>query len=200
MIGWLSGTLREIHEGKAIVEASGVGYEVLLPASALSNLGTIGSKVEFYIHTHVREDGISLFGFLSSADKALFLLLITVSGVGAKTALSILSALPSSELIAAIRGGQVAKLKATPGIGKKTAERLIVELKDKLESLGPVHASAILAQRPLAAASSSDDLISALVNLGYRQSEAETAVARVDLSKFESFDRMLKETLKVLTR
>jgi holliday junction DNA helicase RuvA len=197
MIGWLSGTVRDLRTDRATIEVSGVGYEVLLPASALAQLGG-GTNAELFIHTHVREDAIQLFGFLTRSDRELFEQLLSVSGIGAKTALAILSAIPSDSLITAIQRRDTALLQSTPGIGKKTAERLVIELADKLKSfvvsgrgpmIGRIHPG-----------SPEEEVVSALQNLGYRRNEAETAVARVDLSKFNSFDRMLKETLKVLAR
>lgn len=198
MIGWLSGTVRRVAKNGLTIDVGGVGYEVLLSASALSHVGEIGNNVELFIHTHVREDAISLFGFPTLADRELFEHLISVSGIGAKSALGILSAMPGDALIQAIGRKDAGLIQQTPGIGKKTAERMVVELSDKLRgfSLG---ISATLAHQ-VDPGTPAEEVVSALLNLGYRRTEAESALSRVEVSKFNSFDSMLKETLKVLAR
>jgi holliday junction DNA helicase RuvA len=197
MIGWLSGTVRHVAGERITIEIGGVGYEVLVPAPALPRIGTLGAKVELFIHTHVREDAIQLFGFLTSNDRELFHQLLTVSGVGAKTALAVLSAMPTDNLVVAIQRKDTATLQRTPGIGKKTAERLVLELAEKLKGFA-VSAGAVIGR--IEPDSPEHEVISALLNLGYKRFEAEAAVGRIELSKFNSFDRMLKETLKVLAR
>jgi Holliday junction DNA helicase RuvA len=198
MIGWLSGKIRAIRGERVTLDVGGVGYEVLLPAPALSQLKGIGSQAEFFIHTHVREDALALFGFLTLSDRDLFDHLIGVTGIGAKTALGILSSIPALDLIQAIQRRDVALLQRTPGIGKKTAERMLLELADKLRGF-EVGAQGGLVNR-IQPGTPEEELVSALLNLGYRRAEAEAAVSRADLSKSPSFDTMLKETLKTLAR
>lgn len=197
MIGWISGTLRSQRGGKLIIQTGGVGYEVLVPEPALSALGPVGGPVELFIHTHVREDALDLYGFISQTDKDFFHMLTSVSGIGPKTAITILSALPSSQLIDAILRKDLALLQRTPGIGKKTSERLVLELKDKIRNLGGVGAQSAGPALPMGDA---EEVISALVNLGYKRPAAEQAVSNVDLSKLTTFDRMIKETLKLLAK
>src|SRR5262249_55228496 len=136
MIAHLRGTLLEKHPNAVIVEVNGVGYEVTIPVSAFSSLPDRGQPVQLHIHTHVREDALALFGFTSAADKALFEKLITVSGIGPKLAVTTLSGLTASDLVTAIRNGAVDQLVRIPGVGKKTAERMVLELRDKLDMLG----------------------------------------------------------------
>jgi Holliday junction DNA helicase RuvA len=198
MIGWISGTIREYLPGRVLIETHGVGYEIYIYSSLEQLLGRIGETAELYIHTHVREDDLMLFGFRSLAERELFQQLNMVSGIGAKTAMNVLSSLPSNRLIQAIRSGETTLLKQVPGIGKKTAERMVIELRDRLKHLSSVPAPEDAKAR--GGSSASEDLVSALVNLGYRRTQAETAVSQVELSKFTSFDRMLKESLKVLSK
>jgi len=198
VIGWISGTLKERFSDRVLVNTNGVGYEVLIPASIAATLGEIGSPVELFIHTHVREDEISLFGFTSLRDRRLFLHLTSVSGIGPKTALAIFSALPTDKIVGAIRSRNVALLQSVPGIGKKTAERIGVELADRMKDLLlPTDGSAPL---PVTGSVAGDEVISALVNLGYKQPTAEAAFSRIDLSKFSTFDSILKETLRLLSK
>lgn len=176
MIALLRGTLIEKHPNQAIVEAGGVGYDVTIPVSTYAALPEEGTRVELRIHTHVREDAIALFGFLSPREKALFEKLITVSGIGPKLAVTVLSGLAADALIASIRGGAVDQLVRIPGVGKKTAERIVLELRDKMDTLG-VHAAAtdMIAATldPL-----DNDVVSALVNLGLQRPAAETALKK----------------------
>ena len=176
MIALLCGTLIEKHPNQAIVEAGGVGYDVTIPVSTYAALPEEGTRVELRIHTHVREDAIALFGFLSPREKALFEKLITVSGIGPKLAVTVLSGLAADALIASIRGGAVDQLVRIPGVGKKTAERIVLELRDKMDTLG-VHAAAtdMIAATldPL-----DNDVVSALVNLGLQRPAAETALKK----------------------
>src|SRR5580692_11028879 len=136
MIAFLRGKLLEKHPNQAIVETGGVGYDVMIPISTFSALPDSGSEVALRVHTHVREDALALFGFLTAAEKALFEKLISVSGIGPSLAIKVLSGLATQTIIDAIRGGQVEQLVRIPGVGKKTAERMVLELKDKLEGLG----------------------------------------------------------------
>src|SRR5512135_320542 len=136
MIAHLRGRLISKHPNQAIVEAAGVGYDVTISVPTFSALPALGGEVAFHIHTHVREDSIALFGFLRPAEKQLFERLISVSGIGPKLAITILSGMPADEMVGAIRGNDVARLTRIPGIGKKTAERMVLELRDKLQDFG----------------------------------------------------------------
>src|SRR5690348_1982954 len=133
MISYLRGTLLEKHPNHAIVDVNGVGYELTIPVSTFSSLPENGIEVRLRVHTHVREDSLALFGFATPAEKAVFEKLIGVTGIGPKLAVTVLSGLDAKELVAAIRGGQIEALVRIPGVGKKTAERMIVELRDKLD-------------------------------------------------------------------
>ena len=172
MIAHLRGRLIGKHPNQAIVEAAGVGYDITISVPTFSELPALGAEVAFHIHTHVREDSIALFGFLRPAEKQLFERLISVSGIGPKLAITILSGMPADEMVAAIRGNDVARLTRIPGIGKKTAERMVLELRDKLQDFGaaPIAAPASLVE---------EDVLSALVNLGYQRPAAERALAKV---------------------
>ena len=170
MIAHLRGRLLAKHPQQAIVEAGGVGYDVVISVPTFSALALEGNEVALFIHTHVREDALALYGFLSAADKRVFERLITVSGVGPKLAVTIQSGLSAERLVAAIRGQDHATLSLIPGIGKRLAERLVVELKDKLEDMAA-------APQPVAAGPSSDDVLSALVNLGYQRQQAQKAIS-----------------------
>src|SRR5271169_4848652 len=162
MIAHLSGTLLEKHPNLVILDVHGVGYEVTIPVSAFSSLPEKGQPVELHIHTHVREDALTLFGFASTADKALFEKLITVSGIGPKLAITTLGGLTAPDLVAAIRSGSLEQLVRIPGVGKKTAERMVVELRDKLDMIGiPAQAAAAAAAKS-AFNTVEEDVISAL--------------------------------------
>ncbi|HEX6897930.1 MAG TPA: Holliday junction branch migration protein RuvA [Bryobacteraceae bacterium] len=176
MIATLRGTLIEKHPNQAIVEAGGVGYDVLIPVSTFSALPATGAEVKLRIYTHVREDAFSLFGFLTAEEKFIFEKLISVSGIGPSLGIKVLSGMPVSGLIPAIRNGQVEQLVRIPGVGKKTAERIVLELKDKLDSVGAA-ATAGATDKPAAALSAVDqDVLSALLNLGCNRAAAEAAV------------------------
>lgn len=177
MIGHLRGKLLEKHPNQLLLEAGGVGYEVQIPVSTFSALPDAGSEIILRIHTHVREDAFSLFGFLSLEEKQLFEKLISVSGIGPKLAITVLSGLPTAELVGAIREGKLAELVRIPGVGKKTAERMLLELRDKLDLF------AASSSRPAAPASTpfsvvEQDVISALVNMQCKQAAAEEAVRK----------------------
>src|SRR5580658_5747484 len=159
MIALLRGTLLEKHPNQVIVEASGVGYDVLIPISTYSALPEAGSEVRLRIYTHVREDALALFGFLTSEEKTIFEKLISVSGIGPSLAVKVLSGMSTADLIPAIRNGSVEQLVRIPGVGRKTAERIVLELKDKLEGLG-----ASPAAKPVAALGALEqDVLSALL-------------------------------------
>ena len=175
MIALLRGTLLEKHPNQAIVEAAGVGYDVTIPISTFTGLPEAGHEVRLRIHTHVREDVLALYGFLSHDEKTLFEKLIGVSGIGPKLAVTILSGLAAPDLIAAIRNGAIDQLVRIPGVGKKTAERIVLELRDKMIAATPA-----AGQGPAQPALSSveGDVLSALLNLGCARPAAEAAVRK----------------------
>ncbi len=177
MIAYLKGTLLEKRPNQVIVETGGVGYDLTVPISTFSSLPAAGAEVRLHVFTHVREDAIALFGFLSREEKTLFERLLTVSGIGPKLAVTVLSGLPTPDLVGAIHAGQVDMLVRIPGVGKKTAERIALELRDKLGDLAP---GAPVAAKPAAEALSAvdADVVSALVNLGCTRAAAETAVRK----------------------
>ncbi|HEX3352715.1 MAG TPA: Holliday junction branch migration protein RuvA [Terriglobales bacterium] len=193
MIAHLRGKLLAKHPNQAIVEAGGVGYDVTISVPTFSDLPAIGGEVALHIHTHVREDALALYGFLRSSEKTLFEKLITVSGIGPKLAITILSGMAAEEMVNAIRGNDIARLTRIPGIGKKTAERMVLELRDKLpvEKVGEVAAAPALS-------SVEEDVLSALVNLGYQRTSAEKALAAV--SKNGQFDAMFRQALAGLSK
>jgi holliday junction DNA helicase RuvA len=176
MIAHLRGVLLEKHPNQIVVDVQGVGYDVTIPVSTYSALPEAGTQVQLRVHTHVREDAIALFGFHSVEEKALFERLISVSGIGPKLAVTVLSGLAAGDLIAAIRGGEVAKLVRIPGVGKKTAERMVLELRDKLDGIGPAAAAPKAAEPARVFSELEIDVLSALVNLGCQRAAAETAV------------------------
>ncbi len=198
MIAYLQGSLEEIGPDYAVLVTGGVGYQVFLAKNALLALPELGAKLELKIHTVVREDNISLYGFRRASEKELFLKLIQVSNVGPKLALTIMSGLPVEDLAAAIRGEDLVRLTAIPGIGKKTAERLIVELKDKVLAwlAKGGEASAPAAAAP---ASLSEEAISALVNLGYSRQEAQQALRAVPGASELPLEKLVREGLKALS-
>jgi len=177
MIGHLRGTILEKHPNQVIIEAAGVGYEVHIPVSTYTALPETGAAVSLRIYTHVREDALSLFGFCTAEEKAIFERLITVSGIGPKLAIAVLSGLPTADLVSAIRTGQVERLIRIPGVGKKTAERIVLELKDKLLALGQPGTPAVQVAAP-SLSPLELDVISALQNLGCSRAAAEEAVAK----------------------
>jgi Holliday junction DNA helicase RuvA len=195
MIGHLRGTVLEKRPNQVIVEASGVGYEVQIPVSTYTSLPEEGAAVSLRIHTHVREDALSLFGFATKHEKSLFERLISVSGIGPKLAISVLSGLPTTDLANAIRTGQIEQLVRIPGVGKKTAERIVLELKDKLAGIGqPEQAAAQAAVHSLSALD--QDVVSALQNLGCSRAAAEDAVAKVkDRGVERAFESMFRAAL-----
>ncbi len=195
MIAHLRGKLLSKLPHQAIVEAAGVGYDVAISVSTFTALPAESSEVALHIHTQVREDTLALFGFLTRDEKRIFERLITVSGVGPKLAITILSGLSTERLVSAIRGQDHAMLVKVPGVGKKLAERLVVELKDKLEDM------AVAAPAMQAAGPAADDVLSALVNLGYSRPAAqkaiETAVAK-DKSVGEDFEHFFRGALAAI--
>ncbi len=193
MIAHLRGTLISKHPNQAIVEAAGVGYEVNISIPTFSALPALGAEVALFIHTHVREDALSLFGFLRSEEKQLFEKLLSVSGIGPKLAVTLLSGMPADAMVAAIKGNNLAALTRIPGVGKKTAERMVLELRDKLDAFGVPAATAT-------ASPIEEDVISALVNLGYPRPLAERTLARLGSTPSESFDGLFRKALAILAK
>jgi Holliday junction DNA helicase RuvA len=195
MIAHLRGRILSKQPGQVILEAGGVGYDVTISVPTFSSLPAEGAEAALHIHTQVREDLLALFGFFDRAEKRLFERLITVSGVGPKLAVTILSGLSVDSTIAAIRGHDHAMLTRIPGVGKKLAERLVVELKDKLEDMA-VAPAAVTSAGPAA-----DDVLSALVNLGYQRPSALKAIeAAVEKNKAagENFDELFRAALQLI--
>jgi holliday junction DNA helicase RuvA len=199
MIAHLRGKLLVKHPNQAIVETHGVGYDVTISIPTFSGLPAAGSDVALHIHTHVREDALNLYGFLRLEEKRLFERLLTVSGIGPKLAITILSGMAAEEMIAAIRGADVARLTRIPGIGRKTAERMVLELRDKLApAAGTPEATAALTS-PV-----EEDVISALVNLGYQRAAAEKALLAARNGKEKeagkNFEALFRQVLAVLSK
>ena len=178
MIAYLSGTILEKTANTVIVEVGGVGYDVTIPLSTFYELGEVGSEVSLRIFTYVREDALQLFGFKTARERDLYLKLISVQGVGAKSGITMLSGMNADETIAAIRTDDLAKLTAIPGVGRKTAERLVIELRDKVGELS--QSAAAGSQMSTSAGSAGeevlDDALSALINLGYKKDAGEKAL------------------------
>jgi holliday junction DNA helicase RuvA len=194
MIAHLRGRLIAKHPNQAIVEAAGVGYDVNITVPAFTDLPAVGSEVALHIHTHVREDTIALYGFLRAEEKQLFEKLLTVSGIGPKLAITILSGMATADMVGAIRSNDFARLTKIPGIGRKTAERMCVELRDKLEGFGapqPVVSHSVV----------EEDVISALTNLGFQRALSEKAVERaVQSAGRENFDAIFRLALGSLSK
>jgi len=177
MIAHLRGTLLEKHPNQAVVEAGGVGYDVTIPVSTFSHLPDAGAEVRLRIHTHVREDALSLYGFLTQDEKILFEKLIGVSGIGPGLANKVLSGMAAPDLIRAIQQGEVESLVHIPGVGKKTAERMVLELRDNLPAAAPGGAGE--AEQLVSGLTPADqDVLSALLNLGCARAQAEAAVRK----------------------
>jgi holliday junction DNA helicase RuvA len=200
MIAFLRGKLLEKHPNQVIVDTAGVGYDVVIPISTFSALPEAGAEVSLRIHTHVREDALALFGFLTPEEKALFERLISVSGIGPSLAIKVLSGLATAAIVDAIRGGQVEQLVRIPGVGKKTAERMVLELKDKLEGLGAGATPAGVSVRAEPALSGVEqDVLSALLNLGCNRASAEAAVRKAKAGEPGSgFEPMFRKALELV--
>jgi holliday junction DNA helicase RuvA len=196
MIGQLRGRLTDKRPNQVLVDVGGVGYVAQVPLSTYAALGELHTEVTLLIHTHVREDALSLYGFLSSREKHFFEMLLSASGVGPTLALKILSGMSVDELVPAIRGSDLARLTKIPGVGRKTAERIVVELRDKLDAV------AVEAERPAASspAGIEADVVSALVNLGYETRAAESAVADAKREVgTANFEKLLRASLQALS-
>ena len=196
MIAKISGSLAHKEPGEVIVEVGGVGYQLFISLGVFYRLPEMGAPVSLFVHTHVREDALQLFGFLEYEEKQTFLIMNGVSGIGPKLAIGILSGIPSRELVRALREGDQVRLVSIPGVGKRLAERMIVELKDKLMALpeenqmGKQDGSSQLMR----------DAVSALVNLGYRRVESEKIVREVVNGDEGNLEVVLKETLRRLSQ
>ena len=199
MIAHLRGRILEKHPNRIIVEVDGVGYDVSVPLSTFYGLGEPGGEIALRIHTHVREDALALYGFASLLEQDLFERLIGVSGIGPKLALAVLSGIEPLELVQAIERGDLARLTAIPGVGKKTSERIVLELKDRLPRARP---AAVAVGGESQAPALRDDLLSALMNLGYHRPLAEKAVDAVLRAGGSDvgFERTLKQALRELMK
>jgi Holliday junction DNA helicase RuvA len=197
VIAHLSGTLLEKRVPRLVIDVAGVGYEVFVPLSTLYATGDIGAVVSLRVHTHVREDALQLFGFATSLELVLFERLIGVSGIGPKLALAVLSGIEPSDLVRAIREADLTRLTRIPGVGKKTAERLVLELKDRLPAEPGDGATA----EPAATGGVRGDVLSALANLGYQRGNVERTVDAV-LRRVETrdFEPLLREVLREISR
>jgi Holliday junction DNA helicase RuvA len=199
MIARLAGRLAEKTPGRIVVDVQGVGYDVQVPLSTFYVLGEPGTNVSVRVHTHVREDAIALFGFATGLEQDLFERLISISGIGPKLALAVLSGMEPPDLVRAIKGQDVARLTSIPGVGKKTAERIGLELKDRLPQ--SLQAAADAAKPPAPEDQLRADLLSALVNLGYQRAAAEKAIEKVLKDSPDArFDDALRAVLRALMK
>ena len=206
MIAHLSGTLLSKQATSVILDVAGVGYEVSIPLSTFYELEDTGSNVQLRIYTHVREDALQLYGFKTARERELFLRLISVSGIGPKLGITLLSGMSADEMIASIRANNLAKLTLIPGVGRKTAERLVMELRDKVASLAAVDVEEELGATSDTAAPPTEDsmradALSALLNLGYQRNAAEKAVT-ASLSEMGdvSVESILRSSLRKLAK
>src|SRR5947208_7635383 len=207
MIAFLSGKLLDKQANTVIIDVGGVGYEVAIPLSTFYELGEVGSAVQLRVYTHVREDVIQLYGFKTARERELFLQLISVNGVGPGLAIKLLSGMNADEMIASIRTNNLVRLVAIPGVGRKTAERLVVDLRDKIAALSsPALEEEFAAKAAAAGAAFSpdsmrDDAISALANLGYQRVAAEKAIkSAIDEGGELSVELILRRSLRKLAR
>ena len=195
MIAHLRGRILKKGTQEAVIDVAGVGYGVTIPLSTFYRLGEVGTEASLLIHTHVREDALALYCFLTEEEQLLFERLLSVSGVGPKVALGILSGIEAPDLVEALRSSDVARLTRIPGVGKKTAERLVLELKDKMPAR-----TAPLPEAASPGGASRDDLVSALVHLGYSRPEAERGVDKaLREGKEARFEDLLRRSLQVLS-
>jgi Holliday junction DNA helicase RuvA len=198
MIGQLRGMLLEKRPTLVVLDVGGVGYQVHIPLSTFYKLGALHAETSLLIYTHVREDTIALYGFLTAREKQFFELLLSASGVGPGLALKILSGMSVDEIIPAIRAGDLVQLTRIPGVGRKTAERIVVELRDKLAAMD---AESAAQARPVTSGRSQleSDVLSALENLGYDRRSSEKALADASRDGAKSFEALLKATLQLLS-
>lgn len=197
MIAHLTGTLRDKQLQRIVIDVGGVGYDVNVPLSTFYGIGDLGSQVSLRIHTHVTDESIRLFGFATPLEQQLFEWLISISRIGPKVALSVLSGIEPPDLVKAIRASDLGRLTSIPGVGRKNAERLVIELKDRVNKL----AAGTAELSPSSGDDVRDDLLSALANLGYQRAAAEKAVERAFLKvTTREFEPLLREVLKALVR
>jgi holliday junction DNA helicase RuvA len=199
MIGFLRGLVLEKHPNRVIIDVGGVGYDVFVPLSTFYTTGDEGSEIALRVHTHVREDQLALFGFATPLELTVFERLIAISGIGPKLALAVLSGMEPRDLVGAIQRGDVARLTGIPGVGKKTAERIVLELRDKLPKA--IEAVATGGPAPAPADALRDDLVSALINLGYHRPSIDKTLDRVlKDDETQRFEDVLRTALKDLSR
>ena len=201
MIASIAGVLISKSPNSIIVDVHGVGYQVFIPLSTFYRLPELSKPVTLHTYTHVREDALQLYGFFHQEEKAVFLLLLGISGIGPKLAVNILSGLPLAEFVAAVRQGDEAKLGSIPGVGPKTAARLALELKEKIQGVVPMEAA--VGDRAKAQDSKKmEDAVSALVNLGYKTPQAKEAVKKVLVASDGdlSVESLIKDALRILSR
>ena len=194
MIGHLRGKVISKKPGRVLIDVQGVGYDVVVPSSYLSKPITVSGEVSFFVYTHVREDQLQLYGFFTEGEKDLFQVLLSISGIGPKVALTLLSEISPKELGQVVLTNNVNRLTSIQGIGKKTAERLVLEMKEKIKKISAVIYATDFPEK-------SDvvmDLSSALSNLGYKQIEIDRALGQLNLNHTEKFEDLLKQTLKIL--
>jgi Holliday junction DNA helicase RuvA len=193
MIAYLKGVLLQKSPARVVIDCGGVGYSAAIPLSTFFKIGEEGERVELFIHTHLTDNALSLFGFLTVEEKELFLKLISISGIGPKLAMSVLSGMDTEALAEAVRTSDVARISLVPGIGKKTALRIAMELADKIDKKEKVLRSQ--------GSKETEDLISALLNLGFRRKEIESVVEEiVRAHKGDGFEKLLRECLKALAK
>ena len=200
MIAFLRGRILDKQPNRIVVDVNGVGYDVSVPLSTFYGLADLGGEIALRVHTHVREDALALYGFATRLEQDLFERLIGVSGIGPKVGLAVLSGIEPRDLIHAIERGDLARLTAIPGVGKKTSERIVLELKDRLPRVEVAAAgeTAVPVEPPLLLR---DDLLSALINLGYHRPLAEKAVeAAIKRTPDGDFERTLKQALRELAK
>jgi Holliday junction DNA helicase RuvA len=198
VIAYLRGQILSKAPNAVVLDCNGVGYELAISVATYTELRDLGAEARLHVHTHVREDALLLFGFAEAAEKRLFEKLLTISGIGPKLAITVLSGISAERLVGAIRSGDHATLTKIPGIGKKTAERVVLELKDKLDDM-----AGVLTPQPDAPPSlgaTSDDVLSALINLGYPRAVAQKAVeaAAKDASVSGDFERLFRAAMGVM--
>lgn len=207
MIAYLSGNLLSKQANTCIIDITGVGYEVTIPLSTFYDLEEVGTNVQLRIYTHVREDALQLYGFKTARERELFLRLISVSGIGPKLGITMLSGMSADEIIASIRTNNLARLTSIPGVGKKTAERLVIELRDKIAALSSPALEEEFATRGTGAGAQQsedvvrDDALSALINLGYQKSAAEKAITSAMQEDGDiSVELILRRSLRLLAK
>lgn len=203
MIAYLKGKLFAKQANSVIVEVGGVGYEVMIPLSTFYELGEEGSEVELRVYTHVREDAIQLFGFKTERERELYLKLISVQGIGAKSGVAMLSGMSADEIVTAIRTDNVVRLTSIPGVGRKTAERVVIELRDKVGDIitGAGGAETGAAGAPTSTDEIYDDALSALLNLGYQRAAAEKALKQaLQDGTDNSVQKLLRRSLQLLAK